>query len=211
MSAIALSQLATGGSWQQGFMAVLPAITAHANIRFRELPAEKREEAIQEAIAAACVNYRQLAATGRLHMAYPGSLADLAVRHVRLGRHVGGKQDAAKDPLSFRAQRRHRLRVESYDEAAPAGSAGDLDLMLIARRGCHSIPGVAAFRIDLAEWLRMLSRRERRIIRCFVRGDRTVEVADRFGVSPARVSQLRRRFERDWLVFQGEWKPAVAA
>jgi hypothetical protein len=31
----------------------------------------------------------------------------------------------------------------------------------------------------------------------------TKVVAQRFGISPARVSQLRR-YERQWLVFQGE-------
>ena len=106
MSAIPLSQSATGTSWQQNFMTILPAITNHARIRFRHLPRERREDAIQEAIAAACDGYQKLAVNGQLHVAYPSTLADFAVRHVRQGRHVGGHQDTPKDVLSPKAQRR---------------------------------------------------------------------------------------------------------
>jgi hypothetical protein len=35
-------------------------------------------------------------------------------------------------------------------------------------------------------------------------GERTTDVARRFGVSLARISQLRRELERSWLAFQGE-------
>ena len=79
MSAIPLSSLATTGSWQADFQAVLPVIASHARLKFRALPTERREEAIQEAIAAGCVNYRKLVDAGRLHVAYPSSMADQAV------------------------------------------------------------------------------------------------------------------------------------
>jgi hypothetical protein len=49
--------------WQSGFLAVLPTVQANAQIQFRRLPAEQRQEAIQEAIAAA-VSYQTLAAQG---------------------------------------------------------------------------------------------------------------------------------------------------
>ena len=45
--------------------------------------------------------------------------------------------------------------------------------------------------------------RHRRIINALAGGDRTMAVAERFGVSPARVSQLRREYERSWQQFQG--------
>jgi hypothetical protein len=34
-------------------------------------------------------------------------------------------------------------------------------------------------------------------------GERTLEIAERFEVSPARVSQLRREFEAGWRAFCG--------
>ena len=35
-------------------------------------------------------------------------------------------------------------------------------------------------------------------------GESTHAVAGRFGISAGRVSQLRRKYERLWLAFQGE-------
>ena len=41
--------------WQRGFLRILPAVQTHAQIQFRNLPPHRREDAIQEAIASACV------------------------------------------------------------------------------------------------------------------------------------------------------------
>ena len=174
--------------WQAGFLTVLPAVQTHAQIRFRKLPAERRADAVQEAIASACVSYRLLAAQGRLHEAHPGSVAGFAVKFVRNGRHVGGRQDAARDALSPAAQRRYRFcaaGIDRYDRKA-------------------SIPDIAAFRIDFAEWLKGLTHRDRHIVAALARGDQTSAVADRFGLTPGRISQLRRKYEHLWLTFQGE-------
>src|ERR1700676_362225 len=86
--------------WQEGFLKVLPAVETHARIRFRRLNADQREEAIQETIAAAYLNYQLAAAQGKLNVVRPSSLADFAVRHVRTGRHVGGSQNSARDVMS---------------------------------------------------------------------------------------------------------------
>jgi hypothetical protein len=193
--------------WQEGFLSVLPAIETHAQIKFRKLPAERRDDAIQEAIAAACVNYQLLAARGQLDVAHPSTLADFAVRHVRIGRHVGGKQDAAKDPMSPICQDRHGVQVRSYHRSAD-GTDGWRQVAIAERKA--SIPDTAAFRIDFAEWLQTLTRRDRRIIVAFVRGESTSSVAERFGITPGRVSQLRRTYEHRWQCFQGESACGVA-
>jgi hypothetical protein len=187
--------------WQLGFLAVLPAVQTVAQIRFRKLPAERREDAIQEAIASACVSYRLLAAQGRLHEAHPGSVADYAVKFVRNGRHVGGHQDAARDALSPIAQRRHRFcaaGIDRYDRKTE-----EWRQVAIADRKA-SIPDLAAFRIDFAQWLKGLTHRDRLIVASLARGDHTSAVADRFGLTPGRISQLRRKYEHLWLTFQGE-------
>jgi hypothetical protein len=196
-----MNALPRASDWQAGFLQLLPAVQTHAQIQFRRLPLDHREEAIQEAIAFACVNYRLLAAQGKLHVAHPGTLATFAVNRVRCGRHVGGKQDTANDLLSPRCQRQHRVRVQPID--------GDWRRMVIADRKA-SIPDVAAFRIDFACWLSKLAKRDRGIISAFIAGEHGCAVADRFGLSAGRVSQLRRRYERQWRVFQGE-QPMLAA
>lgn len=184
-------------NWQAGFLAILPAVWTHARIQFRRLPAEKKEEAIQETLAAACTYFQLAAARGRLHSVRPRPLADFAVRHVRTGRHVGAHQDAARDIHSPVCQRRHGIRLRSYSDSE------DWRQVAIADRKT-SIPDTAAFRIDFARWLGTLSRRDRRIIAALGSGQSTSAVSDRFGISPGRVSQLRRTYERRWRSFQGE-------
>ena len=193
--------------WQSGFLQVLPAVQTHAKIQFRHLPLEQREDAIQEAVASACVSYQILAAKGRLHVAHPGTLATFAVNFVRNGRHVGGHQDAAKDAMSPVAQSRRSFRTSSYDLLDR--ESGEWRQMVIEDRKTK-IPDLAAFRIDYARWLRTLTRRDRRIIAAITSGENGKIVAERFGLSTGRVSQLRAKFEREWAVFQGETIPEAA-
>jgi hypothetical protein len=66
------------------------------------------------------------------------------------------------------------------------------------------VPVQAAFRIDTAAWLATLSARDRRIALDLAEGQATGEVARRHGVSPARISQLRRVFQGSYREFHGE-------
>src|SRR5450755_1915473 len=187
--------------WQVGFLQVLPAVLTHAKIQFRRLGAQRREEAIQETIATACVNYQLAAAQGKLNVIRPGSLADFAVKHVRAGRHVGGHQDGARDVMSPVCQRRHEVEVVSYDRYRfPAslrnGTDGWRQLVLADRK--VPVPDLAAFRLDFGQWFQMRSRRDRSIISALIAGEQPSVVADRFGITRGRVSQLRRRYEQDW-------------
>jgi hypothetical protein len=65
---------------------------------------------------------------------------------------------------------------------------------------------VAACRIDFAEWLRRLTARLRRIALALAAGETTSAAARMFGVSPARISQIRDLLKRSWEAFQGELK-----
>jgi hypothetical protein len=195
--------------WQAGFMNILPCVQTHAKIRFRKLPAEKRDEAIQETIAAACMHYQLAAVQGRLHAVRPGTLADFAVRHVCTGRRVGGKQNGAKDVLSPVCQRRHGVNVISV-HAHRSGTGTDGWQQIAMEDRTIPIPDLAAFRIDFAYWLKSLTQRDRRIINAFTDGEGTFAVAERFGLTPGRVSQLRRKFEREWLAYQGELEKFAA-
>jgi len=183
-------------NWQAGFMKILPAVQTHAKIQFRRLPAERREDAIQEAIASACVSVQILASKGRLHLARPSTIANYAVNHVRNGRHVGGHQDAAGDAISPAACRRHGIQV-----CGLPGDHGLTDFFIADRKS--DIPALAAFRIDFGHWLSTFRRRDRRIIAALGSGSRNSAVAQSFGISEGRVSQLRRQFERQWMSFQG--------
>jgi hypothetical protein len=203
MTSVPLSELAVCDQWQANFLTLMPTVQTHARIQFANLPADQREEAIQEAVASACISYRTLVAQGKLHRVRPSALADFAVKHVRSGRHVGGQQNS-NDVHSELAQKKHGLQLQSL--AAPQKDQQAWQALLTEDRRMWPAE-LAAFRLDFAEWLRGFPRRDRRIITALASGERASAVADQFGLSAGRVSQLRRRFEHDWHVFQAEVVP----
>jgi hypothetical protein len=198
MSSVSLSELTVSPSWQTGFLAVLPAVQNHARIRFRHLRAELRGEAVQAAIATACISYRRLASQGKLHAVRPSSLADFAVRRVCNGRMIGSRQNSL-DLHSSLAQRKHPIRMHSL-------TPSEQDSWQAALVECKRVPPaeLAAFHIDFELWLEGFAHRDRQIITALAGGERTAAVAGQFGLTAGRVSQLRRRYEHNWLVFQGE-------
>ena len=189
--------------WQEGFLRVLPAVQRHAQIRFRRLGADRREEAIQEAIASACVSFQGLAAKGMLHVATAASLAKFAVKQVRGGRHVGGTQETLNDVFSAVAQRHHGFPgVTNRARSSVANGEGWLAEAIADKKA--SVVDLVWTKLDFADWLKTLTRRDQKIIAALARRERSSDVADRFGVSRGRISQLRRRYEWGWLKFQGE-------
>ena len=70
------------------------------------------------------------------------------------------------------------------------------------------IPDQAHFRVAMPIWLDSLGVRRRSIAIDLMRGEGTGEVADKHGITPGRVSQMRNELKRDWQRFQGE--PAFA-
>jgi hypothetical protein len=194
-----LSMLATGSGWQSDFLAVLPAVQTHAAVCFRRLRPEQRAEASAEAVASAFTSYGTLARQGKLHQAFPSTLARFAVRAVRSQRHVGGHQ-SARDALSPLAQKRHHFAATSISPWDRAGDEGWRDLLLPDR---HVSPAdAAAFNIDFQEWLSRWSPRHRHIITVLADGHSTKAVATRFRVTPGGISHLRRHYQRSWECYQ---------
>lgn len=54
---------------------------------------------------------------------------------------------------------------------------------------------IVGFRIDFAEWRATLPERLKAVADALAMGDGTLEVARRFGLSPGRISQIRRELE----------------
>ena len=193
-------------SWHTGFMMLLPAIRAYVHHAFRYLPPEAREDAVQEAIANALVAYARLVELGKADLAYASPLARHAVAHIRVGRQVGTRLNC-RDVLSPYAQRKQKLTVERLDQFDEQARAWQ-EVLIEDKR---STPAeIAASRIDFAAWLRILSRRVRVIAYALARGETTRDTAERFEVTTARISQLRRELGDSWRRFQGESPKLVA-
>ena len=187
-------------NWQQRFLALLPVILNYVRPAFRELGPEAKAEAVQEAVANALVAYARLVEQGRESVAFATVLARFAIAQVRAGRHVGGRLNA-QDISSNYCQQKKRIRLGRLDRFDPVENCWQETIV-----EDHRTPVLdqVCFRIDFPAWLDSLPSRDRKIAKALAAGERNTDVAARFGISMARVSQLRREFERSWLAFQGE-------
>ena len=186
--------------WHANFLTMLPKIQDHARFHFRHLNADHREEAIQEVVCNCCLAYARLAEQGRAETATWSSLAKYAVAQVRAGRRVGSSLNV-KDVTSPHCQLRKRVTVCALDR----WDKQDQEWIQLVVEDRHSTPAeVAAFRIDFREFLRSLSRRDRRIAIELAKRQATSWVAEKFQISAGRVSQLRRELCEAWQRFHGE-------
>ena len=129
-----------------------------------------------------------------------------AVRQVRAGRRIGCRQNS-QDILSPQIRRDHGLKIERIDRRDPQNGVWDQLLVEDHRTGPAE---VAASRIDFSTWLQMLSKRNRRIARSLALGESTNSVAEQFGLSAGRISQLRNWFLAHWEQYQGGVRRMVA-
>ena len=213
MSAIVVEDRACHSvpGWHDEFLNhILPAVEAVARSRFRSLPAVEREEGQAEAVATAMVFFVRLVSRGKNPTVFAGRLAQVAVLRVLAGRLVS-TPDNNGDVLSRYAKRQRGFQVDSLDTRQQAPSGVWQEIVVEDRR---STPAeTAACRIDVGAWLAGMSSRRRAIAESLAAGYRTEEVAEKFSVSPARISQLRREFEASWRAFQqqaDEWLAAAA-
>ena len=188
-------------AWHAGFLAMLPVIHAYARGAFAHLNPEARQDMIQEVIANALVAYVRLYQQGRVALAYPTVLARYGVAQARDGRRVGAKLNI-KDPLSRYCQKRKGVVVERLDRFDDEENQWQEAVVQDTRSA--PVPEIVSFRVDFADWLASLSRRDRHIAESLAIGNRTSDVAQRFDVSAGRVSQLRREFSESWKTFVGD-------
>lgn len=185
-------------TWHSGLLKMLPAIRRQARIAFRHLRSEARHDAVQEVLANATVAYARLAALGKTSVAYPSVLARFGIAQFRSGRRVGNRLNI-RETLSGYAQQKKGFRVErldKYDE-----DEGEWREAVVQDTRTLPVPETVAFRIDFADWLASLPRRNRRIAQSLAVGNHTGEVGRRFKVSAGRVSQLRRQLATSWKQF----------
>jgi hypothetical protein len=198
----------------EDFLALAPTVERHGRVAFRGLDAEARDEALAEAVAAAFAAYVALKARDRNPAAFPSRLASYSVLHVKDGRHVGGRSSSC-DVLSPKAQRRRGFRVERL----PASTRTAFDRLYAEVHGQRqqdtleeclrdntrtAVVDQVVFKLDFAAFLQTLTDRDRQMALALAEGHAASHVADRFGLSPGRVTQLRQQWQREWHAFQGE-------
>lgn len=186
------------------FLELLPAIQADVRFAFRRMTADAHEEATQEATANAFVAYAHLVDQGRSDVAAATPLARFAVAQVRAGRRVGTPFNVCDVSSAGCRQRKGVVveRLDRWDQRKECWREA-----LVEDQSCTPAE-LAASRIDFAEWLQTLAPRQRQIALKLADGDRTRDVAREFGLSPARISQLRSELHEAWEAFH-EGMPAA--
>ena len=188
---------------QASFLAfVLPRVLSHGRVYFRHLKCrDRREDALQEMIGLTWRWHLRLAEQGRDATCFPTALASYAARAVKSGRRLCG-QERANDVLSPRAQQKRHFAVEKLpDMSTLSGSPLEEALQ---DNTVSPVPDQVIFRLDFPAWLARLTARDRSIVENLMVGQRTLDVAGKYGLSPARISQKRREFRQDWRSYCNE-------
>jgi hypothetical protein len=187
-------------NWQSKFVTMLPEIQQRLRRAFRHLDAEAREDAAEEAVIHSLLSYARLHDQGRAEAATASTLAWYAALAVKRGRPAGGHMNG-KEPLSRYAQVGNGIQIEQR-------YGNWLELLVEDKRA--SVPDQVAAKMDVGAWFATLTQRMRQIAKDLALGCSTSEVAGKHGLSPGRISQLRRTLEESWSTFQGEAVAAVA-
>jgi DNA-directed RNA polymerase specialized sigma24 family protein len=185
----------------------LPRIRKHARYALRHVGCrEARDDLVAEAVALAWGHFAALAGRGKRPEEFVSTLALRCTQAVRAGRRLAGS-DRARDALSAVARARHGVAVVRLDDRVPApgtdptGPGAEVLAAALAIDPRARVAEQAAFRIDFPAWRARLGRRDRAVLDALAAGDGTGAVAARFGISPARVSQLRAAFRWSWAAF----------
>jgi hypothetical protein len=200
---------------------ILPRVETHGRFAFRDLKSQAKDDAVQEMVALCWKWFLRLVERGKDATQFPTALADFAARAVRASRRLTG-QDRAGDVLSKVAQRQHGFTVEPlpnsprrpFEEVYTAVDGQrrmDAYEEMLVDNTATPVPEQAAFRIDFPTWRRTRTYRDRRIMDDLMVGERTSAVARKHGLTPGRISQLRREFHDDWLFFCGGSRDADEA
>ena len=169
-------------------------IQRHATVVFRHLPAVEREEAVAEAVAAGFVSFIRLKARGKDASVFPSALATFAALYVKNGRHIGSKTNS-REIMSGSAWGRH-----AQPQNLPQENSRWHDLVT---DDSTPIPDQVAFKIDWGDFVNVQSPRHRRMIHLLGVGHTASWVARKFRLSPSRVTQLRKEWRQQWLMYAG--------
>jgi hypothetical protein len=183
----------------QEFERALPRIQTHAEIAIRSVRCEHRKaDLIAEVVGLSWTWWSRLRQKGKDPSRFVSAIATFAAKAARSGRRVCG-QEKAKDVLSPRAQQIHRFSVATLPAFSTLNATPFAEALADNTR--TPVDDQVAFRFDFPAWLHTFDQRRRSIIEAMATGERTFDLAEQFGVSSARMSQLRFEFFLSWEAF----------
>ena len=192
---------------QEQFTATLTAVEDAARFAFGRLRPQEFEEKLAEARAAAWSAWHGLLKRGKDPRAVGvTAIAFNASRYVKNERQFGCGTSGrgGRDVFHPKAQAACGFKIVSLDRQVDPGSGAVPDAWRewLAEDNRVSPAEEAAFRVDFESWLEGLPGRDRRVAELLATGEMTLAVARMVGISPGRVSQLRRELAESWREFQ---------
>jgi hypothetical protein len=185
---------------QASFLAsVLPRVLSYGRVYFRDIKCPHyQEDAIGEMIGLAWEWHLHLAEKGQDATCFPTTLACYAARTVQSGRRLCD-QKRTTNGLSPLAQQGRHFAVGKLPDGT---TRWDDPASQTLHDNTTSTPEeTLCFQRDLAAWLANLTERDGGIAENRMAGKRTLDGADKFGVTPAGIAQRRREFCQDWRAF----------
>jgi hypothetical protein len=195
------------------YLELVPRIEQHANIFFRGIPcAHKRADKVAECLALGWKWFLSVQEKGKDISTFTMVFVYLVAKAVKSGRKLTG-MEKAKDVMSQQAQARNSFTVESL----PASNQRSHDNLYGTSDGQRlqdiweerlqddlqtPIPDQVAFRLDWPRFIATLTQRDRELAEFLSLGHRAKQAADRFKLTPGRVTQLRQQWCREWQIFQ---------
>lgn len=174
---------------KDSFVKYLPWMQKSARLAFPNLDAEKRDETVAAVIALAWKHWHRLGERNRAdEPALLKSVLFYSVKQIRAGRRID-RAGKPRDVLGLRAY--GKVKCEP----------GHLDDFI----GKHDqVVDVVSFHIDVPAFLATLTERQRRMALDFADGLTTSRAAEKYGLSPGRISQCRRELVSLYQRFTGD-------
>jgi DNA-directed RNA polymerase specialized sigma24 family protein len=192
------------------FMAILAKVLEGLEHSFRMVRNHHdKEDLMQEALGMVWKWTLRMLKRDKDPREFPSAVAGYAAKNVKSGRRVAGGSTGKNDPLCRIAQGRHGFRLEvlpTIRELTPGQREQDSFEEQLQDNTRSPVPDQVAFRIDFPQWLTTHTARSRDVMDAMMEGNCTTELAEAFGLTPGRISQMRRAFEHSWRIFIGELK-----
>jgi hypothetical protein len=183
------------------FLLILPRVELHGRIYFRHKNSDRREDLIAEMVGLCWRWFLRLVQRGKDPTRFVSALATYAARAVNSGRRVCG-MGRSKDVLNPSTQRRKGFTVSKLPDFS---TLSDNPLQEALQDNTRSpVDEQVFFRIDFPAWLLTWDLRRRRLITDMAKGEGTLDLAAKYKVCPARISQMRREFHTNWERFTAD-------
>ncbi len=177
---------------------IVPIIKSVVPRTVKPVATEDFDELVQDTVASAAGMLDSVEKSGRTPI--PRSIAFYSIQRTRSGRR--SCQHSASDPLGPLFRTANESAVSDMD--APLSEEGAITLHDVVASRREDPASEAGRRLDWAEFSATLCSRDRTVLSRLADGWRSTAIAGELGVSPARVTHIKRAIAGKLKAFMGD-------